>query len=141
MPWLSGKKVFHEHKETLTIKIFCRLNLCLYWRTMDKYIAGVERVLMVTKISLNTECCAPLWGKQIQEHDYNIKWWGSAQDFVGPQRRGQSPTSFIWQGYLGGLLKEWMPESNLKYLRLYLQLDRLVRFFSFFPCDISISQL
>lgn len=103
---------------------------------MDKYIAGVERVLMDTKLSLNTECCAPLWGKQIQEHDYNIKWWGSAQDFVGPQRRGQSPTSFIWQGYLGGLLKEWMPESNLKYLRLYLQLDRLVRFFFHFSLVI-----
>ena len=40
---------------------------------MDKYIAGVEKVLMDAKISQNTGCCAPLWGKQIQEHDYNIK--------------------------------------------------------------------
>lgn len=46
--------------------------------------------------------------------------------------------SFKRKEYLGGFLKEGIIEFNFKYIRLYLKLDRLVRFFILFYCDIFI---
>lgn len=39
---------------------------------MDKHIAGMEKILIEAK-SISEHCWVlfPLWGKQIQEEDYN----------------------------------------------------------------------